>query len=1131
MQITKGRSLYSASDLVGYLNCQALTAFDKAVVQGVAKAPKVWSPLLEVLWERGAEHEKQYVKHLVEAGFNVREILGTVVNQHSVEATTSAMIEGVDVIVQAALANGPWVGRVDVLQKIEGSSRFGNWLYEPLDTKLARETKAGAVLQLCLYADLLETIQDVAPNYLAIVPPFSEYQPELYRYRDFSAYFRFIKHSFESYVQDKADVPYPEPKPHCDICRWKNSCDQRRRDDDHLSLVANLTKAQAAVLNEQGVTTLAELASLPAPLPFKPSRGSVQSLEKAREQARVQLKARESGRLIYERLPVEEGFGLSLLPEPDEGDIFLDFEGDQFVGEYGLEYLTGYVCRDESDVWQHHASWAVNRVQERAAFEAFVDFVMDRWKKHPGLHIYHYAPYEPAALKRLMGRYGSREDEIDQMLRAGLFVDLYSVVRNAIRAGVESYSIKKLEPFFDYEREKPMDEANLALARLQADLELGKPDQVSEELKAEVQAYNKDDYLATLHLRDWLEIIRNDAIKAGESVQRPEPGEAAPSENLSEWIEQVNALMERLTHDLPEDREDWGEAQNARWLLANVLDFHRREQKAEWWEYFRLSDLTPEDLLDERAGLSGLQFHCENGGTAAAPIHRYKFPPQETDIRANDALMRNGGEKLGGVVEISTENGYIDIKKRRDTRDMHPEALFKHKVVNAKPIPDALMSLGEFVAENDIEGEGDYQAARDLLLRLGPRGISRPLVQMNESTLDAAKRIVCAMPSGVLPIQGPPGSGKTYAGSRMICELVRQGKTVGITANSHKVIRNMLDGVCEAAEEESTSLRCLQKVPELEGNQARLSFTKDNAELLRNLGGSAQVGGATAWFWSRPDAKKVVDVLIVDEAAQMSLANVLAISQAAETIVLLGDPQQLDQPVQGSHPDGTDTSALAHLLGDKETIDEDQGLFLEETWRLHPAICEFISELFYAGKLDAREHNSRQEIHSQSAINGAGLWYLPLRHEGNVNSSPEEAGAIKALVDQILTGSPTWTSRLGETSRLSEDDILVITPYNAQVFEIQQRLPNIRVGTVDKFQGQEAPIAIYSTATSTQADAPRGMEFLYNLNRFNVAISRAKCVSILVSSPTLMEADCKTPRQMQLANAFCRFSELATILQ
>lgn len=1127
MKLSDSYIQYSATDLVGYLNCQALTAFDRSVVEGKSSAPQVWNPMLEVLWERGNEHEKQYVEHLKSSGISVCEIEGSGIDATSVKKTLQAMTEGADVIVQAALSHSNWVGRADILLKVEGQSEFGDWLYEPLDTKLARETKAGTVLQLCLYADLLEQTQGVAPEHIHVVPPWTEFQPDTFRYQDFAAYFRFIKRTFENYMQSADGAPYPDPKPHCDICRWRNSCDQRRREDDHLSLVANLSKAQIVELQEQGVATLAGLATLPLPLEFEPTRGSKQSLEKAREQARVQLQARETGENIFERLPIEAGFGFCLLPEPDNADIFLDFEGDAFVGEHGLEYLTGYVARDEADEWQHHAVWALNRTQERTAFEGFVDYVVERWEQNPGLHIYHYAPYEPAALKRLMGRYGTREDEIDRMLRAGLFIDLYSVVRNSIRAGIESYSIKKLEPLFGYVREKPMDQANVALARLQADLELGKPEDIAEEIKADVQVYNKDDCIATLHLREWLETLRQDAINDGGAIERPQGSEADASENLTEWMERVAALTERLTSDLPDDPEDWTQEQSARWLLANILDFHRREDKAAWWEYFRLAELSSEELMDERAGISGLSFSEENGGTARAPIHRYTFPPQESDIREDDSLHREGGDKLGTVVDISIEQGFINIKKRMDSRGLHPDAIYKHKVINAQVMKDALMRLGEYVADNGIEGEGNYQAARDLLLRLNPRGAPQPLIQDGEETLDAAKRIVCHMPSGILPIQGPPGSGKTYAGSRMVCELVRQGKTVGVTANSHKVIRNMLDGICEAADEEGVDARCLQKVPELEDNQAMLSFTKQNDDLLNGIGNGIHVGGATAWFWSRVDAQNLVDVLIVDEAAQMSLANVLAISGAARIVVLLGDPQQLDQPVQGSHPDGTDISALAHLLGDEETIAAHQGLFLEETWRLHPDICSFTSDLFYAGKLEARDHNAQQSIMSGCAVTGAGLWYLPVTHEGNVNSSIEEAEAIANLVTQILSGSPEWTNRLNQNSPLAIDDILIITPYNAQVYEIQQRLPDIRVGTVDKFQGQEAPIAIYSTATSTQADAPRGMEFLYNLNRFNVATSRAKCACILVTSPDLMEADCRTPRQMRLANAFCRYAELA----
>lgn len=259
----------------------------------------------------------------------------------------------------------------------------------------------------------------------------------------------------------------------------------------------------------------------------------------------------------------------------------------------------------------------------------------------------------------------------------------------------------------------------------------------------------------------------------------------------------------------------------------------------------------------------------------------------------------------------------------------------------------------------------------------------------------------------------------------------------------------------------------------------------------------------------------------------MALANVLAVSQAAKTVVLIGDPQQLDQPMQGSHPEGTDVSALDHILGGARTIAPEKGLFLEETWRLHPAICAYASELFYDGKLRSKRGLEQQVIKGAGPMSGSGLYFLPVAHSGNQNCSPEEAQAVGDLVRAILAGSTTWINREGQEKPITLDDIIIITPYNAQVFEVQQCLSGARVGTVDKFQGQEAPIAIYSTATSSHADAPRGMEFLYSLNRLNVATSRAKCVSILVGSPQIFEAECRTPRQIQLANAFCRFLEMA----
>jgi uncharacterized protein len=381
--------------------------------------------------------------------------------------------------------------------------------------------------------------------------------------------------------------------------------------------------------------------------------------------------------------------------------------------------------------------------------------------------------------------------------------------------------------------------------------------------------------------------------------------------------------------------------------------------------------------------------------------------------------------------------------------------------------------------------------------------------------------------AGVLPLQGPPGTGKTHTGAHMIGDLVAAGKKVGVVANGHKVIRNLLDKVIEEAETTGVDVRCVQKPDAKEPDQPKLRFVYDNPPFFAALDNGANVAGATAWLWSRPEAVDKVDVLFVDEAAQMALATVLAASQAAPALVLLGDPQQLDQPMQGSHPDGTGCSALHHLLNGEKTISEEQGLFLDTTWRLHPDICSFTSELFYEGKLESLPGLETQALGAPPPLGGVGLRFVPVEHHGNTNCSPEEAAAIAQLVNELLSAGATWTDRHGEIRPLTLADVLIITPYNAQVIEIQKHLPGADVGTVDKFQGRQNPAAIYSLATSSHADAPRGMEFLYSSNRLNVATSRARCVSIIVANPEIFAADAKAPRQMKLANAFCRFSELA----
>ena len=1124
----QGSLHFSATDLSGHLSCIHLTQLDAEVARGARAKPKSWDPLLEILRKRGDLHEQAYLDHLERAGYEIVRIEGVGLEERHAEETVAALHSGAAIISQGVLLGGRWGGRADILMRVDTPSDLGGWSYEVIDTKLARETKGGSVLQLCLYTDLLAKAQGLVPEFMYVVAPWSDFEPQIFRSKDYLAYYRLVRRSLEAAVADDADTQsYPSPRPHCEICRWRQDCDARRRADDHLCLVAGTSGLQIEELRRREITTVTALAAEPLPLAWRPERGAVHTYERIREQARVQVAAREGGMPVYEPLEPMAGYGLARLPEPSAGDVFFDLEGDPYVGEGGLEYLFGHVVFDDQGTAQYAARWTLTREEEKRAFEEFVDDIIARWQRYPDMHIYHFAPYEPAALKRLMGRYATREEEIDRMLRAGLLVDLHGVVRGGIRASVESYSLKELEQFHAFERAIALPEANRALAQVQACLEFADVESLTDESRTAVQRYNCDDCLSTLGLRDWLEGVRTAQIEAGARIERPEAGEGDPSEAISAWQERVNALTERLTIDVPADSEDRTVGQQARWLLANVADWHRREDKSVWWEYFRLSDLSADDLIDERSALADLEFVDAVGGTAKAPVHRYRFPGQETDLRDGKALMSVGGEKFGKLETISFEDRTVDIKKRMDSVDRHPPAVFSHELVGTQVLSESLVGIGEYVAGNDIESDGAHSVARDLLLRQRPRVRGAPLQSDGETTVVAALRIAPLLEGGVLPIQGPPGAGKTFTGARMICALVEAGAKVGITANSHKVIRNLLDEVVRAAEEGGTDLTAIQKPAEMEDDLDRLRFTTRNEDVFSALAGDCQVAGGTAWLWARPDAQNAVDVLFVDEAAQMSLANVLAVSPSAAGLVLIGDPQQLEQPIQGSHPEGTAVSALDHLLGGRQTIEADRGLFLGQTWRLHPDICAFTSEMFYEGRLHSRPGLENQHIVSGGPVQGSGLRYLPVAHDGNQSASPEEADMVLTLVTTLIEEGATWTDRVGDEQPLGLEDILIIAPYNAQVFALQERLPGARIGTVDKFQGQEAPLVIYSMATSAPSDAPHGMEFLYSLNRLNVATSRARCASVLVANPALFEPECRTPQQMRLANAFCRYQEMA----
>jgi len=1183
VQLIDDRPVFSATDLVGHLACEHLTALETAALHGLVERPDRPDPELDVIRKRGIQHEERYLaelradgsKRVVTIERHPDEDRGDELRRQAAE-TIEAMRDGADVVYQATFFDGRWLGYADFLLRVDDPERpsaWGAWHYEVADTKLARHVKAGAVLQICSYVEQLEALQRVAPVQMHVVLGGSARETAHLRVDDYMAYYRAAKARFTEVMfgTDAAPPPapayppdstYPEPVDHCDVCRWSELCVARRRADDHLSLVAGISARQRKALSTRGVATLTALAGMPIPFDPPLDGASAASTERVREQARIQLDGRGRTPPLHELLfpklgePVDPERGLAILPEPNRGDLFFDIEGDPYAFDDGIDYLFGLLDTDGAFT----AFWSfdpqrpeeIDPAGEKAAFESFIDFVMQRREHCPGMHVYHYAPYEPTALKRLMGRHATREAEVDELLRGNVLVDLFRAVRQGVRASVESYSIKKLEPIYGFEREIDLRDAGSSIVAFEAWLELGDGDRPTSDILGRIEGYNRDDVVSNARLRDWLESLRDElAGVTGQPVPRPVPRAAEAPDALTRAAAEVQAVADRLTAGVPVNRLERNDEQQASWLLAQLLSWHRRESKATFWEFFHRIGMTPEELVEQDGAIGQLELESLSEPYLPTPRSRlqrrratYHFPPQEhRDVRGDlfdpRLAQEHAGESPWPAWELDVELGEIDDQRntveliwKADADIRHPEALVALNRVPDRPLPQALLRLGSWVADNGVDADGPWRAARDLLLRRAPRcgqGPGDALRPLDEEDLEAACRLVGCLDRGTLAIQGPPGSGKTYTGARMIVSLLAAGKRVGISATSHKVIENFLKAVLEAADEAEVDVRAVQKAPGSELDDERLRVIDDNARVREALAsGDVNLGAGTPWLWGRDDFAGLVDVLFVDEAGQISLANVLATGEATESLVLLGDPQQLDQPLQGSHPPGADRSALAHLLGDDATMPPDRGLFLEHTWRMHPAITAFTSAAFYEGRLESKDHLRVQALHGPAPIDGTGTRLLPAEHAGSDNASPDEARQVAALVTALVEGGATWVNAEGVASPVGWDDVLVVAPYNAQVGEIARRLPAAaRVGTVDKFQGQEAPVSVYSMTTSAPEDAPRGMDFLYSRHRLNVATSRARCVSIVIASPALLRVRARSPEQMRLANALCQFAEIS----
>lgn len=1109
----KDQSLFffSATDLNNHINCKHLTVLNRESVEGLRKRPTYSNRTTDVLRQKGDAFEAAYLQTLISSGLSVVSIDKADPNAHA--ETLAAMERGVDVIYQGRLEDGQWQGWADFILKVYKPSVNWDWSYEITDTKLSNNTKASTLVQIGLYSMMIAKMQGSVPEKMHVKKPGGD---ESFLVNNYLGYVRHLKKQFTQDFNSRPDT-YPDPVLHCDLCNWWEHCNKIRRDDDHLGFIAGMGSRQIKEVRKNDIITLDAMSSLPDPIPFSPSKGSIETYEKLREQARVQNLSRTQQRPVYELLPldVEEKNGFFKLPEPCEHDIYLDLEGDPLVEPFGREYIIGWYHQN-----QYNIIWAESSDEEKAAFEQFMDFAVSIKAQHPEMHIYHYGAYEQSAFKRLMSKYVTRDNEMDAFLRSATFVDLYSVIKHSLRAGVERYSLKDLEKYHGYIRQMDLRTLSQFKSEYEALLENGEQADATQQCKEAIEKYNEDDCISTQSLHVWLESERQSLIDTGFQIPRPPASPGDPGPKVTAHQARIKPLFDSLMAGVSQERTERNELEQAHYVLANMLDWYRREEKSFWWEYFRITGLPYDELYDEKIALIDLQFTGEEVPDKRSFIYTYRFPPQELEFRRGQSVSDQNMKEIGLIVDLDMDNQLIKIRKGPKHKDTHHTEVFLFENFKATDKENSIIQFATWFNNNGLnDPSAEYRSTRDLLFATEPRVIS-PVID-SSNTIEKAIDWALKLDHSVLPIQGPPGTGKSYTAGKMIVALIEQGKKIGITALSHKVISSLLHTATEMAAEKGLSINVIQKVNSVSGNVSWIETT-DSSNITGRFS-SLDIIAGTPFMWASTGFMNDLDYLFVDEAGQLSLIDTLSIARVAKNIILLGDPQQLKQPQQGIHPEGTEVSALEHIIGDQQTINDRQGIFLGVTRRMHPLICEFDSMMFYDGKLNSLTGLENQAITGNTIYTGSGLRYMPVVHSGNTSSSTEEVDAVVEIVEDLTKGDVFWIDEHEERHLLQMKDIKVITPYNAQVHEILRRLPDLSVGTVDKFQGQEAAIIIYSMATSHPEDAPRGMDFLYSPNRFNVAVSRARAMFIMVANPAIFSPECKSPKQIRLANPFCSF--------
>jgi predicted RecB family nuclease len=1122
--------MHTPSDLADLLECDHRSKLKQALAAGLPGAPRPGGGPDQLAVKHGQAFERTTLDRLKRERSGLVEI-ESADKSEAAKATVAALRAGAPVLYQAVFLDEDFTGRADfVIADADGD-------YEVYDTKLARHARPSAVLQLAAYADALRrTGVPTGPNMHLLLGDGSK---RTLRVDDFLPLLERLRSRLRA---RPAQIPlqlWADQRPACASCGYADHCASGREADRDLSLVAGMRTDQRRKLVEAGLGTIDALAG--AEPADRPRDMSVTTFTTLRAQSAIQVRQDVTGEVGYEIIDADV---LAALPPSSPGDVFFDMEGDPYaLGGTGLEYLFGAVTEDQGQLFTPF--WAHSRAQEKRAFEEFVDFATARLAEHPDAHVFHYAPYEMSALKRLAALHGTREEAVDDLLRGGALVDLYAVVRKALLVSQRSYSIKYLEPLYmPTARDGDVKTAVSSIEAYEEYLtlaQLGEAERADEVLRG-ISDYNEYDCVSTLKLFQFLHEIRIKAEiellpvaeRSKEDALIEDTTEQLAAERRAQRAERLAALVDPLMAGLPDDPVDATGDEKARALLAASVGYHRRETNPAWWEFFRQVAAPLGDLETDTTCAVPVSVRAEDWVPPSGRVRKAKRlltlacdPDRPHPFALGDQVrLRYGATTRDARVNAATaetltleESSAVD-----DTSSERPSAVLPGSPVRPAPKDEAVADLAQLTV--DALPVLPAHPGIDLLRRTPPRlRGGKALPEPGEDLVRTVIETVDALDGSTLAVQGPPGAGKTYLAGKLIAHLVRTGRTVAVTSTSHKAVENVM----AAAKASAPELPCAKRPKKAVDPELPWEQPKDNGALVRwrDEHDTGHLVGGTAWTFSNTALRaEPFDVLVIDEAGQFALADALAVSMCAKNIVLLGDPQQLPQVVQGTHPAGAEASALGHLIGDAEVIPAELGYFLDQSRRMHPAVCEPVSQLSYAGLLHAHPSAAGRGV----AGVPAGLYLSEVDHSGNTTRSVEEAAEVVSIVGSLM--GREWTDG-DEVRPLTDEDILVVAPYNLQARVVTRELekagfPRVRVGTVDRFQGQEAPVVIATMTSSAAVDLPRGLDFLLSRNRLNVALSRAQAVAVLVCSSRLVEADIRTVDQMRLVSGMIGLMNAAT---